>query len=186
LPNQAGFEGELKQVLGADQIARRVREMARQISHDYAGRHLHIIAVLENSFIFLSDLIRWLEVPVVCDFIRPDSRIDGGTKQIFFTPEPTVQGSHVLLLRGLVDSGVTTEFLCRTLLARGAISMKVATLLDRPAAHRVQLQPDYFGFLIDESFVFGYGAAGPNGLGRNLPYIAALANGAAKQSPSPE
>lgn len=181
MPNQAGFEGELKQVLTAEQIARRVREMARQISHDYAGKQIHVIAVLENSFIFLADLIRLLEVPILCDFIRPDSRDEGGTKQIFFTPEPNVQGCHVLLLRGLVDSGVTTEFLCRTLLARGAASMKVATLLDRPAAHRVHLQPDYFGFLVDESFIFGYGAAGPKGLGRNLPYIASLPGGAGKQ-----
>jgi hypoxanthine phosphoribosyltransferase len=94
--------------------------------------------------------------------------------EIFFAPEPDVRGVHVLLLRGLIHTGVTTEFLARTLLAQGAASVKVATLLDRPSGHRVALQPEYFGFIVDETFVCGYGIAGPGGLGRNLPYIAAL------------
>lgn len=179
MPIQAGIEGELKQVVSAEQLARRIREMARVIESDYAGQTLHLISVLDNSFVFLSDLMRSLNMPVRCDFIRPEAKHEAGATEIFFAPEPDVHGVHVLLLRGLIHSGVTTEFLARTLLAQGAASVKVATMLDRPSGHRVLLQPEYFGFIIDENFVFGYGTPGPGGLGSNLPFVAALVNGSA-------
>jgi len=171
---QAGIEADLKPVVSAEQIARRIREMAHVIERDHAGYRLHLIAVLDNSYVFLSDLMRALNMPVLCDFIRPQARHEGNATEIFFAPEPDVRGAHVLLLRGLVHTGVTTEFLARTLLAQGAATVKVATLLDRPSGHRVDLQPDYFGFIISENFVCGYGIAGPGGLGRNLPYIASM------------
>jgi hypoxanthine phosphoribosyltransferase len=180
---QAGIEDNLQQIVTADQIARRVREMARQVQHDYDGLRLHLIAVLDNSYVFLADLMRALDMPVLCDFIRPSARHEGHATEIFFAPEPDVHGAHVLLLRGLVHSGVTTEFLSRTLLAQGAASVKVATLLDRPAGHRVAVQPDYFGFIVSENFVCGYGIPGPGGLGRNLPYIAALPETATPGTP---
>lgn len=85
-----------------------------------------------------------------------------------------MQGQHVLLVEALVQSGVTTEFLMRNLAGRGAASVKLAALLDKQSARRVSLQPDYFGFLMTESFVIGYGL-GAQLLGRNLPYIAARA-----------
>jgi hypoxanthine phosphoribosyltransferase len=183
LPTQVGIEGELKPVVTAEQITRRIREMARQIQKDYVGQRLHLIAVLDNSYVFLSDLSRELDLPILCDFIRPQITHDGHATEIFFAPEPNVHGAHVLLIRGLVHSGVTTEFLSRTLLAQGAASVKVATLLDRPAGHRVALQPDYFGFIVSENFVCGYGIAGPGGLGRNLPYVASLPETSAPASP---
>ena len=89
-----------------------------------------------------------------------------------------VKGEHVLLVEGLVQSGLTTDFLASNLLKRGAASIKTAALLDRQGARRVQLQPDYFGFQIDADYVVGYGLGAPN-LGRNLPYVAAT------ESPEP-
>jgi hypoxanthine phosphoribosyltransferase len=183
LPTHAGIEGNLQQIISADQIARRIREMARQIQHDYDGRPLHLIAVLDNAYVFLADLMRALASPVLCDFIRPSAKHEGHSTEIFFAPEPDVHGADVLLLRGVVHTGVTTEFLSRTLLAQGASSVKVATLLDRPSGHRISIQPDYFGFVISENFVCGYGIPGPGGLGRNLPYIAAVPETTAPGSP---
>jgi hypoxanthine phosphoribosyltransferase len=84
-----------------------------------------------------------------------------------------IQDKHVLLIEGLVHSGVTTEYLMSDLRARGAASVKLATLLDRQSARRVPLQPDYFGFLVDEAFLCGYGLGSPEQTGRNLPYLAA-------------
>jgi hypoxanthine phosphoribosyltransferase len=78
----------------------------------------------------------------------------------------------VLLVEGIIHSGVTTEFLVNDLRSRGAASVKVVTLLDRQAARRVQLQPDYFGFLVDEAFLLGYGLGSPEQTNRNLSYIA--------------
>lgn len=170
-----GVQGTIYPVLTADQIQRRVLDMARQISTDYAGKTLYAVGVLEDGFVFMSDLVRYLEIPVICQFVKPEThevqRVDANTTEIFFSPEVDVKGGDVLLIQGLLQSGITTEFLMRNLSARGAVSVKVATLLDRQTARRVRLQPDYFGFLVDESFVFGYGLGAPK-MGRNLPYVA--------------
>jgi len=167
----------LKILITTEQIQKRVREMARQISHDYQGKTVHALAVLENGFIFLADLVRTIEVPVICQFIKPRYRPQltddlGGVMEIFFSHELEIKGQHVLLVEGLVHSGVTTEFLMNDLRARGAASVKVITLLDRQSARRVQLQPDYFGFLVDNAFLVGYGLGSPEQTNRNLPYLA--------------
>jgi hypoxanthine phosphoribosyltransferase len=177
LEHRAGIEGELRMVLTPEQISKRVREVARHISDDYRGRTIHAVCVMEKGFVFMADLIRELDSPVVCQFIRPDFNLQGATTEIFFSPEPEVKGGHVLLIEGLVDSGVTTEFLMRTLVGRGAVSVKLVTFLDRQSARRVSLQPDYFGFLVDDSYVVGYGLGMPE-LGRNLPYVGSTSKAA--------
>ncbi len=168
----------LRQVITTDQIQKRVKELGRQISDDYKGQTIQVIAVLENAFMFLADLVRALDVPVVCQFIKPkyshpQSDTAHDVMEIFFSHEPEIRGQHVLLVEGLVHSGVTSEFLMNDLRARGAASVKLVTLLDRQAARRVLLQPDYFGFLVDETFLVGYGLGASDQVNRNLPYVAA-------------
>lgn len=159
-------------VISTEQIQKRVREMARQISDDYKGKTVHALGVLENGFIFLSDLVRAFEVPVICQFIKPQYRDDlGDMMEIFFSHDLDIQNQHVLLVEGVMHSGVTTEFLINDLRGRGAASVKTATLLDRQSARRVQLQPDYFGFLVDSAFLMGYGLGSPDQTNRNLPYL---------------
>jgi hypoxanthine phosphoribosyltransferase len=167
----------LRQVISTEQIQKRVKELGRQISDDYKGQTVQMLAVLENAFMFLADLVRALEVPVVCQFIKPKyTRPQAGAgdvMEIFFSHEPDIRGQHILLVEGLVHSGVTSEFLMADLRARGAASVKLVTLLDRQAARRVPLQPDYFGFLVDETFLLGYGLGAVEQTNRNLPYLAA-------------
>jgi hypoxanthine phosphoribosyltransferase len=159
-------------VISAEQVQKRVREMARQITHDYEGKTIHALAVLENGFIFLSDLVRAIDLPVVCQFIKPQYRDDlGGILEIFFSHDIAVQDQHILLVEGILHSGVTTEFLLNDLRGRGAATVKTAALLDRQSARRVQLQPDYFGFLVDHTYLMGYGLGSPNQTNRNLPYL---------------
>jgi len=166
-------EQKLRVIIPAEQIQKRVREMARQISDDYQGKTVHALAILENGFIFLADLVRALEVPVICTFIKPRYRDDlGGLQEIFFSHELDIRGQHVVLVEGLVHSGVTADFLMNDLRGRGAASVKLATLLDRQSARRVQLQPDYFGFLVDSAFLMGYGLGSLEQTNRNLPYLA--------------
>jgi hypoxanthine phosphoribosyltransferase len=165
-----------RQVISAEQIQKRVKELARQISDDYKGQTIQMLAVLENAFMFQADLVRALEVPVVCQFIKPKyTRPEAGSgsdvMEIFFSHEPDIPGKHILLVEGLVHSGVTSEFLMNDLRARGAASVKLVTLLDRQAARRVALQPDYFGFLVDETFLVGYGLGAVEQTNRNLPYL---------------
>ena len=162
---------ELRTLIPAEQIQKRVREMGRQISDDYRGQTIHILAVLENAFVFTADLVRTLDIPLICQFVKPQYR-PGEVLEIFFSHGPDISGQHVLLLEGLVHSGVTTDFLMSDLRSRGAASVKVATLLDRQVARRVQLQPDYFGFLVQEPFVVGYGLGSAEQTNRNLPYLA--------------
>jgi hypoxanthine phosphoribosyltransferase len=174
--NQATKTDQLRVVIPAEQVQKRVREVARQISDDYRGKTLHVLSLLENAFIFTADLVRALEVPVICQFIKPRYRREQegkpeGFMEIFFSHDGDIRGHHVLLVEGLIHSGVTTEFLMSDLRSRGAASVKVATLLDRQAARRVQLQPDYFGFLVDEAFLVGYGLGSPEQTNRNLSHI---------------
>lgn len=166
-----------KTVFSAEQIQQRVKELAKQVSQDYAGKTLNAVCVLENGFMFMSDFVRQLEIPVVCQFVRPESKEtlhnNTVTTQIFYTPEVSVTGKDVLLIEAILQSGVTSEFLIRNFLSRGAGTVKLLALLDKQSERRVMLQPEYFGFLLDERFVVGYGLGAPQ-LGRNLPYIAAL------------
>jgi hypoxanthine phosphoribosyltransferase len=172
-----GKEAALRVVIRAEQIQKRVREMGRQIADDYQGRKLHVLGVLENSFVFTTDLIRVIEGQVVCHFIKPRySQKDEGKgtiEEIYFSHEFDLRGQHVLIVEGVIHSGVTDEFLMADFRARGAASVKLATLLDRQAARRVSLQPDYFGFLVDDHYFVGYGMGSPDQLYRNLPHIAA-------------
>src|SRR5262249_3387685 len=115
-------------------------------------------------------------------FIKPRYRKQKQTGpdevlEILFTHELDIRGKDVLLVEGLVHSGVTAEFLMSDLRARGAGSVKLATLLDRQSARRVSLHPDYFGFLVDEAFLVGYGLGDAEQINRNLPYLAAPAPG---------
>jgi hypoxanthine phosphoribosyltransferase len=168
----------LRQVITAEQIQKRVKELARQISNDYQGETIQALAVLENAFMFLADLVRALEIPVVCQFIKPKYRRPqgdaSGIMEIFFSHEPEIRGHHILLVEGLVHSGLTSEFLMNDLRIRGAASVKLVTLLDRQSARRVALQPDYFGFLVDEGFLVGYGLGAVEQTNRNLPYLATV------------
>lgn len=168
----------LRPVITSEQIQKRIKELGRQISDDYKGQTIQVLAVLENAFMFVADLVRALQVPVVCQFIKPKYRkTQGGSAsevmEIFFSHEPDIQGQHILLVEGLVHSGVTSEFLMSDLRARGAASVKLVTLLDRQSARRVPLQPDYFGFLVDETFLVGYGLGEVEQTNRNLSYLAA-------------
>jgi hypoxanthine phosphoribosyltransferase len=172
----------LRQVIAAEQIQKRVKELGRHISDDYEGQTIQALAVLENAFMFMADLVRALDVPVICQFIKPKyskqhskqaGNDAGEITEIFFSHEPDIRGQHILLVEGLVHSGVTSEFLMNDLRARGAASVKLVTLLDRQSARRVALQPDYFGFLVDDVFLVGYGLGAVEQTNRNLPYLAA-------------
>jgi hypoxanthine phosphoribosyltransferase len=167
----------LREVISADQIQKRVRELGRQISDDYRGQTFIALGILENSFLFMADLMRALDTPVICAFIKPSYKQTPPPQppvlQILFSHELPIEGKHVLLIEGLVHSGITTEFLMSDLRARGATSVKLVTLLDRQSARRVPLQPDYFGFLVDDTFLCGYGLGNPEQTGRNLPFVAA-------------
>ena len=162
-----------KILLTAEQIQRRVKEMGQQISRDYAGKRLMLICVLQNGFVFAADLLRSIDVPVLVQFVQPQRKQQEGNSprvEIHYGPEFDVKGKDVVLVEGLVQSGHTTEFLMRTILGWGAASVKLAALVDKQTARRVPLHPDYMGFILEETFIVGYGMGDPD-FGRNLQHI---------------
>ena len=172
--NATGARNEGKILLSSEQIQKRVLEVAAQISKDYRNRTCATVGVLENGFMFMADLVRQIEGAVTCQFIKPHftERTQGTSSatDITYSPKVEVKGQHVLLIEGLVQSGITSDYLIHHFLTHGATTVKLATFLDKSSARRVALRPDYFGFILDESFVTGYGLGSPH-LGRNLPYV---------------
>lgn len=183
---------ELKPFYTATRIARRVRELGKQISRDYRGEPIDLVGILDNSFVFMADLVRALNAPVRCHFIRAeahDFRDPAGyeRKEIFYTPEFDAAGKNVLLVDGVLQSGVTIDFLLKRIGLSRPKSVKTVVLVDKPLERKVPLEPDYFGFRVaSKEVVVGYGLAW-DGLYRNLPYVAVPASrprGAKKSAPA--
>jgi hypoxanthine phosphoribosyltransferase len=153
-------------------IATRVAELGRQISKACDGKRLDVVITLDRGFIFGADLIRHIDAPTVCHFIREDVRDveQGGNtrREVAFSRGPDVKGRDVLLVDAVLESGVTQEFLLRRLGESQPRSLRMAILLYKPERRRVNLEPDYFGFRTASNGLWvGYGLAASNGTGRN-------------------
>jgi hypoxanthine phosphoribosyltransferase len=159
------------------QIQQRVRELAKQMNRDYRGRTLHVVGILENCFLFMSDLVRGLKVPVICHFIRAQMRdtSSGGVavREIMYTPKVEATGREVLLVDGILQSGVTLDHLCRYMLGQNPSSVRTASLIEKTDERKVDVSTDYVGFKTTEKFLVGYGLSYQDRY-RNLPYVARL------------
>jgi hypoxanthine phosphoribosyltransferase len=154
-------------------IAARIAALGKLISRQYKGRHLDVVVTLDRGFIFAADLLRQINVPVVCHFVHEDIRdvnLGGrARREVFFGSRPELKGRDVLVVDAVLESGVTQEFLLRRLGESSPRSIRLAVLLDKPAKRRVGLEPDYFGFRTASNLVWvGYGLAAGNGTGCNL------------------
>lgn len=150
-----------KVLLTEDEIQRRVRQMAEQISADYAGKEPLLVGILKGAFVFLADLVRNLTIPVHLDFMAVSSYGSAsestGAVRILKDLDQSIEGVHVLLVEDIVDTGLTLNYLMENLRARGPATLKVCALLDKPARRLVKVEPDYNGFAIPDEFVVGYG-----------------------------
>ena len=159
------------------QIRKRVLELAKQIDRDYRGKVVHVVGILEKCFVFMADLTRALKVPAVCHFVLPAIRdcSEGSLalREIRFTPEIDARGKDVLLVDGVLQSGLTLDHLVRSMLAQGPASMRTACLIEKTAERKVDVITDYVGFKTPAKFVVGYGL-GHEGQFHNLPYVAQL------------
>jgi len=161
-----------------DDLSRRVRELGRQISEDYADRELLLICVLKGAVFFLSDLMRQIDVPCEVDFMAVasygSSTDSSGVVRILKDLEAPIEDRHVLIVEDIIDSGLTLQYLLRNLGARDPASIEVCSLLTKPARRKVAVEPRYVGFEIADRFVVGYGLDYAERY-RNLPYVAVLA-----------
>lgn len=173
------LQDDIAQVLIDEQtLADRVRALAAQIEADYAGSDdLLLICVLKGAYMFLSDLSRALTRPHHLDFMGISSYGRGttssGAVQIIMDLKIPLDGRHVLIVEDIIDSGRTLSYMKRSLLARSPASLRICTLLNKPARREVEVDVDFVGFDIPDEFVVGYGLDFDE-LYRNLPYIAVL------------
>ncbi|MSO46318.1 MAG: hypoxanthine phosphoribosyltransferase [Acidobacteria bacterium] len=163
-------------LLSEDQIQERVAQLALRLRRDYPDQ-LHLVAVLNGAFVFLSDLIRHIPGDVSLDFIATTSYAQGtttsGDVRLLNALGAAIEGKHVVIVEDIVDSGTTLRYLQEMLRARNPRSLATACLMSKPGRRLIDVKLDYVGFTIDDRFVVGYGLDYA-GRYRNLPYIAVL------------
>jgi len=164
-------------LISEEEIRAKVKELGQQISRDYAGQDLLLIGILRGAMLFMSDLMREIDIPVNIDFMVVSSYGSGtttsGEVRVLKDLDRGIEGRNVLLIEDIVDTGLTLNYLTKYLANRHPKSLKVCTLLNKPSRRRVEVKVDYNGFIIPDKFVVGYGLD-YNEYYRNLPYIGVL------------
>lgn len=165
-------------LLDREAIAAKVRELGATITRDYRDRELVLVVVLKGSFVFGADLARTIDLPLSIEFLSVRSYGDGvttsGVVEIVTDLSQPIEGKDVVIVEDIVDTGLTIDYLMKNLRTRKPRSLKVASLLHKPARTRVEVTIDYLGFTIDDVFVIGYGLDHAQRY-RNLPFIGTLA-----------
>jgi len=168
-----------KVLVSKEEIRGRIIELGKQISHDYAGKTVTLVAILKGSFMFVADLMRHIdpEIPVEIDFMGVSSygsgTISSGTIVIDKDAQVEILGRNVIIVEDIVDTGLTLTHVHRILKDRGARSIRTAALLEKPGNLKYDRKLDYVGFQIPNSFVVGYGLDFAQRY-RNLPDIRVL------------
>jgi hypoxanthine phosphoribosyltransferase len=161
----------------SEKIGKKVRELGERITEDYRGEELLLVGILRGAVVFLSDLMRSMDLPCEIDFMEVSSYGAGtsssGVVRILKDLEEDITGRHVLIVEDIIDTGLTLAYLRRTLLARGPASLEICALLSKPSRRQVELEVKYLGFEVPDEFVVGYGIDYA-GAYRNLPDIHAL------------
>ena len=158
-----------------DEIKKLVKSLAKQIEFDYSGKEIVFICPLKGSIHFCTDLMREVHAPQQVDFVHLQAVEKGGAIKIIKDISTNIAGKHVIVVEEIIDTGRTLSFLRNRLMASSPASLKIVTLLDKPARREIPLRPDYIGRTIDDRYVVGYGMDNEN-FGRNYPDIYFLKN----------
>ena len=165
-------------LLTEEQIQAKVKELGQQISADYAGRQLTLVSVLKGSLPFMADLMRAMTIPLRIDLMEVSSYGGASTEssglvRILKDLSASIQGEEVLIVEDIIDTGLTLNYLVRYLRGKNPASLRICTLLDKPARRLVEIPVDYIGFTIPDQFVVGYGLDYGE-LYRNLRFVGVL------------
>jgi hypoxanthine phosphoribosyltransferase len=162
-----------------EQIDRRVTEMAKEISAEFAGSELIALCVLKGAMFFCADLVREMDLDVHLDFIQISSygnqKYSSGVVTILKEPQLDMRGRNVLIVEDIIDSGLSIREVNSYIESRGAAKVKTASFLDKPKARKVPFTPDYVGFAIEPQFVIGYGLDFAEKY-RNIPEVQVLSD----------
>ncbi len=155
------YATDVEVMFSKEQLAARVRELGVRITEDYQGKELTAIGVLKGSFLFFADLVREIDLPLKCDFLGLSSygsnTDSSGVVQITSDLKNPIEGRHVLVIEDIVDTGLTMKYLLENLQTRRPLSVKVCSLLEKPARAKTKIDISYLGFTIPDAFVVGYG-----------------------------
>ncbi|MBF1208474.1 hypoxanthine phosphoribosyltransferase [Fusobacterium pseudoperiodonticum] len=159
-------------------VENRIKELAKQIEKDYAGEELYCVGLLKGSVVFLSDLVKEINSPVIIDFMSVSSygseTVSSGDVKILKDTDLDLRGKHVLIVEDIIDTGLTLEHVIRYFKeSKGVKTLKTCTLLSKPERRKVNIDIDYVGFDVPDKFVIGYGLDYDQKY-RNLPYIAVV------------
>jgi len=161
-------------LLSEEEIQKRVRELAWEISKDYGGRQISLICILKGGLMFLCDLAKHITSPVTYDFMSVssygDATVSSGVVRITKDLEESIEGKDVIIVEDIIDTGLTLSYLLKNLHSRGPASLRICTLLNKPANRRVEIPLDYVGFEVPKEFLVGYGLDFKQ-LYRNIPYV---------------
>jgi len=165
---------DLKLLYTREQIAREVRRVAGEITRDFAGEEVILVAVLKGALLFVSDLMRELDLDARIDFVRLASygseTVSPGVVEMRRDLEFSLRDRHVIIVEDIVDSGHTLEFLYHRLMQQQPRTLKICTLVDKRARREAEIEPDYAGLVMDDGFIVGYGLDHDEKY-RNLPEI---------------
>lgn len=167
----------LRVLISEEELRAKVTQLGIQITADYAGKSPVFIGVLKGCFVFMADLLRHVDLYCDLDFMAVSSYGSGtsstGAVKINKDLSRDIEGRDVIIVEDILDSGVTLNYLCGYLERRNPASIKIVTLMDKPARRRADIKADYFGFNVPDEFVVGYGLDYDERY-RNLPYIGVL------------
>lgn len=163
---------QIKQIHGAAEIAGRVQALGVEISEAPRLSDLSVLGVLEDGFVFFSDLLRALRTPVRTSFLRYEHRDLGGVQDLSFSTEIEVRGRDIVLVEGVLATGVPQEYIIKHLESQGAARVRLCVLLDKPERRRAAVEPSWRAFETREDYVVGYGL-GLHERWRELPFLAA-------------
>lgn len=168
--NRGQLKDEMIAFLTSKDIATLVEKLAREIEADYKGKDLIFICPLKGSCLFLADLVRKIDRPLQVDFVQLGAVEKGGAIRMLKDISVNIAGKHVVIVEEIIDTGRTLDFLRQRLLASSPASLKILTLLDKPARRELQLKPDYTGQSIEDRYMVGYGMDSEE-IGRNYSDI---------------
>ena len=169
---------KIENLIDKELVEKRIKELARQIEKDYAGEEIYCVGLLKGSVIFLSDLVKELNIPVIIDFMSVSSygseTVSSGDVKILKDTDLDLRGKHVLIVEDIIDTGLTLEHVIKYFKdSKGVKTLKTCTLLSKPERRKVNIDIDYIGFDVPDKFVIGYGLDYDQKY-RNLPYIAVV------------
>ena len=167
----------LKVLLSEEQLKAKCAEMGARITRDYQGKNLLLVTVLKGAVVYLADLMRCIDLPCAIDFMVVSSYGSGvktsGVVKIVKDLDVPLKDRHILIVEDILDSGLTLSYIKGILQDRGPASIRIVTLLDKPARRKADIKADYVGFEVPDDFVIGYGLDYDEKY-RNLPYIGVL------------